>query len=95
MTEAQFAPDADRFYETAKWGLDQVEGILIPRIIQSSPDQELIDACMSFDDARSRPHVATVARSRGKIYNYFPNVQDLFTAASAVYGILCSRWATT
>jgi hypothetical protein len=49
------------FYEAVKWDLDQIRDVLTPRVVQSSADQEIINALVEFDNARRKLHNAIMA----------------------------------
>lgn len=49
-TEKSFSDFCVEFYESnAKWDIDQITNSILPRVMQESSDQELINALVSFD----------------------------------------------
>lgn len=83
---------AVEFYEAVAWDLDQIQTVLTPRVVQSSGDQNLIDALVEFDDTRRKLHNAIIGHKLIKHENVFPHVVSLIECSSQVYETLCASW---
>jgi hypothetical protein len=83
---------AVEYYEHVKWDLDQIRDVLMPRVVQSSNDQILIDALVELDDSRRELHNATIAHKKITVGGVVPNVVGLLDRARAVYSLLVDRW---
>jgi hypothetical protein len=80
------------FYEMVKWDLDQIRDVLTPRVVQSSNDQQIIDALIEFDDAGRRLHNAIIVHKRIVTHSVFPDTMALLEQVQSLYGILCDKW---
>jgi len=52
------------FFDDIRWDLDRVSDILIPRILQFSDDQKVIDAAIGLDYARDQFENAVIVERR-------------------------------
>ena len=84
---------AVEFYEAVIWDLDQIQNVLTPRIIQSSNDQELIDALVEFDNGRRQLHNSIIGHKLAATHNVFPNLLILIERSGRLYQTLYSRWS--
>ena len=75
-----------------KWDLDQIRDVLTPRVVQSSNDQQIIDALVEFDDARRKLHNAIIVHKRIVTHSVFPDTIALLEQVQSLYGILCDKW---
>ena len=91
-TDNTFSDIAVDFYEEIRWNLDQVGDILIPRVIESTTDQDVINYLIEFDRARIKLHTATYVHNRIAIGGIFPDVVNLLIQAHAVYNTLIKIW---
>jgi hypothetical protein len=80
------------FYDVIKWDLDQIRDVLTPRVVQSSSDQQIIDALIEFDDARRKLHNAIIVHKQIVTHGVFPDTIALLEQARSLYGILCDKW---
>jgi hypothetical protein len=83
---------AVEFYEAVTWDLDQIQTVLTPRVVQSSTDQELIDALIEFDDARRRLHNSIIGHKLICTQSVFPDVLSLVQSSRRLYQALCRSW---
>ena len=83
------------FYEAVKWDLDQVQDVLIPRVMQSSADQEIINALVEFDSARGELHNAIIVHKQVVTHGAFPAVVALLEQTQSLYGALCKKWKSS
>ena len=83
---------AVEFYEAIKWDLDQIQGVLTPRVVQSPADQQIINALVEFDNARRKLHNAIIAHKRVVTHSVFPAVIGLLEQTQALYGAICEKW---
>jgi hypothetical protein len=72
--------------------LDQIQTVLTPRVMQSSTDQELIDALIEFDDARRRLHNSIIGHKLICTQSVFPDVLSLVQSSEHLYQALCRSW---
>ena len=80
------------FYDVTKWDLDQIRDVLTPRVVQSSNDQQIIDALIEFDDARRKLHNAIIVHKRIVTHSVFPDTIALLEQVRSLYGILYDKW---
>lgn len=83
---------AIHLYEAIKWDLDQIQDILIPRIVQSSGDLELIDNLVRFDNVRQSLHNAVLAHKKNSFGGAFPKVIELLDISCILYGAIYKKW---
>lgn len=83
---------AVEFYEAVKWDLEQIQDVLTPRIVQSSADQQIINALVEFDNARRKLHNAIIAHKQIVTHSVFPAVIELLEQTQALYGAICEKW---
>ncbi len=81
-----------RFYDEATWNLDQIQTVLMPRVMQSASEQKFIDALVHHDEARRALHLAVVRYKKGIITNgVYPKVVDLLDRSRELYEVLCEN----
>jgi hypothetical protein len=64
---------------------------LIPRVLQSSDDQDLIDALIEFDDTAQELQNAIILHKRLVTHSVFPNLIMLFEKVQAIYEVLVKK----
>jgi hypothetical protein len=79
---------AVEFYQEIRWNLDQVSNILLPRVVQSANQQEVIDSIAEFDRARLKLHNAAFVHKRIIIGGIFPDMINLIKRAHDLYSVL-------
>ncbi len=77
-------------YQYIQWDLDQLTDILLPRVIQATNDQEVIDALVGFDRAKQRLHNAVVGQEEIAIGGIYKDVIVLVKHAQIVYSVLAT-----
>jgi hypothetical protein len=77
------------YYESVQWDLDQIQSVLIPRVMQSPVEQALIDRLVEFDSARRELHHAIIAHAQAVTHSVFPHVVTLIEAARRLYQEIC------
>lgn len=80
------------YYKSVEWDLDQIQNILIPRVIQSSEDTSLINLLIEFDDARRELHHSIIAHEQVVTHSVFKNVISLIRCAERVYRAICEYY---
>ncbi len=80
------------FYEKNKWDLDQLCDGLLPRVIEYSDEQDLIDALTEFDGARRALHNAVLAHKKITIGGIISSLAGLVDASANVYRSLLNHW---
>lgn len=84
---------AVEFYEKVKWDLDQIQYVLTPRVVQSSADQQVINALVEFDNARRKLHNAIIVHKEISIPSgVLPAVIELLEKTQDLYGAICEEW---
>jgi hypothetical protein len=76
------------FYDQSQWDLDQIQTVLLPRLIQSQVDedsQEVIDALIEFDQARRDLHNSVITDKLISIQSAFPALISLIETAGKLY----------
>ncbi len=84
--------DCSRPASPSRWDLDQIRDVLLPRVLQSSTDQHLVEALVEFDSSRQKLHGAIIAHRQAVTHGVFPYVIDLLEQAQALYSVLCENW---
>jgi hypothetical protein len=79
---------AVEFYQEVQWNLDQVSNVLLPRVVQSTQEQEVIDSITEFDRARLKLHTAAFVHKRIVIGGIFPDMVNLIKRAHELYNVL-------
>jgi len=83
---------AVEFCEEVRHDLDQIVDVLIPRVVQSTNSQTLVDALMEFDQSWRDVQNAMIAQKRVVAGNVYARVIVLNERASNVYKALLSDW---
>jgi hypothetical protein len=83
---------AVEFYRAVKWDLDQIQNVLTPRVMQSSTDQQIINALVEFDNARRKLHNAIIVHRKIVTHSAFPAVIELLEQTQALYSAICEKW---
>lgn len=79
-------------YEAIKWDLDQIQDILIPRIVQSSDDQEFINILIELDSSREELYASVISRNNVATNEGFMNAIKLLESCHLIYSKLFERW---
>jgi hypothetical protein len=83
---------AVEFYRDVKWDLDQIQTVLTPLLMHTSPDEAVIDALTRFDAARRALHNAIILHERVVTHQVMPYIVNLMQASGNLYGVLCHHW---
>lgn len=68
------------YYGKIEWNLNQIRDVLTPRVIQSSKDQQIINALITLDNARTNLQFAKETYHQTKVGNVINEVVELLTA---------------
>jgi len=79
-------------YKASKWDLDQVCDSLLPRVIEYSDDQDLIDALIELDAVRRTLHNSMIAHQQVVTGGVFYHLPELVDASAKVYRALLNHW---
>jgi hypothetical protein len=79
-------------YEHSRWELDQIQAILIPRVMQSQAEQDLVDALIEFDEAHRDLRSQIIAHRLICTQSAFPALISLVEVSGKLYGVLCKHW---
>jgi len=80
------------YYEGGRWDLDQLCDSLLPRVIEYSDEQDLIDALIEFDSVRRALHTSIIAHKLVVTGGVFVHLAELVDASSNVYRSLLNHW---
>ncbi|RKY77452.1 hypothetical protein DRQ12_08205 [candidate division KSB1 bacterium] len=83
---------AIEWYEHAKWDLDQIQNLLIPRAIDAQADQKLIEGLLAFDKAIHDFYSAIISHRLVVTDAAYPALITLVDAAAGLYSILLEYW---
>lgn len=81
-------------YEVIEWDLDQIQDILIPRVVQSSDDQEFINMLIELDSSRESLYTSVISRNKVTANEGLNNVIKLLELCRGIYSKLFERWKT-
>jgi hypothetical protein len=87
-TDNTFSDIAVEFYQDIQWNLDQISNVLLPRVVQSTTEQEVVDSLVEFDRARLDLHNAVFVHKRIVIGGIFPDMINLVRRGQALYSTL-------
>lgn len=87
-TDNTFSDIAVDFYNDIQWNLDQISNALLPRVVQSTNEPEVVDSLIEFDRAKLSLHSAAYVHKRLAIGGIFPDMIKLVRSAQALYGTL-------
>jgi len=87
-TEISFSDIAVEFYRDIQWNLDQISNVLLPRVVQSTNELEVVDSLIEFDRARLKLHNAAYVHKLLAIGGIFPDMINLVRSAQALYRTL-------
>jgi hypothetical protein len=79
-------------YKACKWDLDQLCDSLLPRIIEYSDEQDLIDSLILLDGFRRTLHHSMIGNELAGTGGVFYHLPELVAAVAQVYGTLLSHW---
>lgn len=82
---------AVEYFNTVKSDINQIRHDLIPRVLQSSDDQDLIDTLIEFDDTAQELQNAIILHKRLVSHSVFPNLIMLFEKVQAIYEVLVKK----
>lgn len=80
------------FYDAIEWNLDQIQDVLIPRIVQSSDDQEFINILIELDSSREALYTSIISHNNYAINNENHDVEKMLNICRHVYSKLLERW---
>jgi hypothetical protein len=80
------------YYEENKWDLDQLCESLLPRVVECSDEQDLIDALTELDFVRRAFHTSIIAHRQVVTGGVYVHVAELVDASAGVYGALLNHW---
>jgi hypothetical protein len=83
---------AVEYYNAVRLDINQIRHELIPRVIQSSDDQDLIDALIDFDDTVQELQNAIILHKRLVTHSAFPGIITLLEKSQAIYEALVKKW---
>jgi hypothetical protein len=87
-TDNTLSDIAVEFYHDIQWNLDQISNVLLPRVVQSTNEPEVVDSLIEFDRAKLTLHNAAYVQKRLAIGGIFPEMIKLVRSAQALYGTL-------
>jgi len=80
------------YYEYVKWDLEQIRGVLTPRVLAGPRDQELVELLIRFDQEYRELQHAIIAHREVSTQSVFPNhVVALVTVATECYAEILLR----
>lgn len=79
--------------DSVRWDLDQIRYVLMPRVLQRSSDQQVIDALVAFDGARRKLENAVITHKRIVVGRVLEELVKLLDQAQALYQALCEGWS--
>jgi hypothetical protein len=79
-------------YKASKWDLDQLCDSLLPRVIEYSDEQDLIDALIELDTVRRTLHNSMIAHEQIVTGGVFHHLPELVDASKQVYRALLNHW---
>jgi len=79
-------------YKASKWDLDQLCDSLLPRVIEYSDEQDLIDALIELDSVRRALHNSMIAHQQIATGGVFHHLPELVDASARVYAALLNHW---
>lgn len=79
-------------YKASKWDLDQLCDSLLPRVIEYSDEQDLIDALIELDTVRRALHNSVISHQLILTGGVFHRLPELVDASAHVYGALLNHW---
>jgi len=82
-------------YEMIKWDLDQLCEDILPRVIEYSGEQDLIDKLIELDRARRALRNATVVHKKISIGGIVSSLVEVVDACANLYQSLLRHWKLT
>lgn len=80
------------YYEGDKWDLDELCDSLLPRVIEYSDEQDLIDSLIEFDSVRRALHTSIIGHKLVVTGGVFVHLAELVDASANVYRSLLNHW---
>jgi hypothetical protein len=87
-TDNKLSDIAVEFYRDVLWNLDQISNVLLPRVVQSTNELEVVDSLIEFDRARLNLHNAAYVHKLIVIGGIFPDMINLVRSAQVLYRTL-------
>ena len=84
-TDNKFSEIAVEFYRDVRWNLDQISSVLLPRVVQSTNELEVVDSLIEFDRAKLKLHNAAYVHRLLVILGVFPDMINLVKSAQVLY----------
>jgi hypothetical protein len=79
-------------YKASKWDLDQLCDGLLPRVMEYSDEQDLIDSLIELDGVRRTLHNSMISHQQIVTGGVFCHLPELVDACAKVYGALLNHW---
>ena len=79
-------------YKASKWDLDQLCDSLLPRVIEYSDEQDLIESLIELDAVRRALHNSMIGHQQAVTGGVFCHLPELVDASAQVYGALLNHW---
>lgn len=79
-------------YKASKWDLDQLCDSLLPRVIEYSDEQDLIDSLIMLDGIRRTLHSSMIGHQKVLTGGVFCHLPELVDASAQVYKALLNHW---
>lgn len=76
------------YFNVIKWDISQIRHDLMPRVIQSSDNQELIDALVEFDDIAQELQSNIIIQKRSVTQGGLPNIISFLEKIRDIYQLL-------
>lgn len=80
------------YYTAIKWDINQIRQDLIPRVMQSSDDQDLINTLVDFDDTVQELQSKIIVYKKLIQQDISSNILILLEKEKKIYEILIKRW---
>ena len=90
--EDEFPRKSMQYYESIKWNIEQMQMVVIPRVLQFSVDEEVVESLIGFDDACRRLMKSAVGQGESADYKMYVNMINMVEAAAEVYNITYGKW---
>ena len=81
-------------YKASKWDLDQLCESLLPRVIEYSDEQDLIDSLIGLDGVRRTLHNSMIGHELAVTGGVFSHLPELVDASAQVYRALLNHWTS-
>jgi hypothetical protein len=86
---------AIEYYDAVKWDLDQIQGVLTPRLLQGPTDQRLLESLVAFDNARRELHHSIIGHQQAVTHAVFARLVPMIVSARYLYASILRFWEDT